>query len=234
MWQYAVAAYESGKWSRAIAALERLTLAFPNHERIVEARLRLGQAYFHKGDYLIAASEFERIIERYPAHELADDAALGVCEAYSGLSPIPQRDQTYTERGITACENVMRSYPGTESVARASPLRDSLRMKLAEKDYQNGDFYFRRHLYDSAIIYYQHVVERYPDTSVAPKALLRLVEVYTRIGYAEDAEAARDRLLRDYPDSPEARRLVNADGALPPRDAGRTAGRSARIRAASR
>lgn len=212
LWRYAVREFERERWARAIAALERLTLAYPNFEGIVDARYRLAQAYFKKEDYLIAASEFQRIMERYPSHELADDAALGVCQSYFELSPIPQRDQTYTRQGITACENVIRSYPGTESVVRASELRDSLRTKLAEKDYQNGDYYFRRRLYDSAIIYYEGVVERYPDTAVAPKALLRLVETYSRIGYQEEADSARARLLRQYPNSPEARQLVNADG----------------------
>ncbi|MBI4538252.1 MAG: outer membrane protein assembly factor BamD [Gemmatimonadetes bacterium] len=208
LWQYALAEFEGRNWVRAIAALERLTLVYPNFERSVEVRLRLAQAYFQKKDYLVAASEFQRVTERYPAHELADDAALGVCESYFELSPIPQRDQTYSEKGITACDNVIRSYPGTESVGRATELRESLRTKLAQKDYQNGDFYFHRRLYDSAIIYYEDILERYADTAIAPKALLRLVESYTRIGYTEEAEAARQRLLRDYPNSPEARQLV--------------------------
>jgi len=221
LWQYALNAFENQDWDRATMAFERFGLAYPSSDRAVEARIWLARAYANDGQHLLAASEFERFTQRYPSHELADDAALGICESYVQLSPIPQRDQTYTQTGITACDNVVRSYPASEQVARATQLRDSLRAKLAEKDYLNGEFYQRRRLDDSAIIYYESVLQSYADTPVAPRALLRLIEVYTRIGYQEEAAGARERLLREYPDSAEARevRSVNGTGGTPPQPA---------------
>jgi len=58
------------------------------------------------------------------------------------------------------------------------------------------------------------VVESYPDTEYAPKALLGIMEAYGEIvedspglGYEEEDELARERLLTQYPLSPEAEQV---------------------------
>ena len=58
---------------------------------------------------------------------------------------------------------------------------------------------------DGALIYFEDVAEEYPGTLWAPRGLKRLVDIYTTLEYQEELEEARQRLLRDYPDSPEAR-----------------------------
>jgi outer membrane protein assembly factor BamD (BamD/ComL family) len=78
---------------------------------------------------------------------------------------------------------------------------------MAEKEYLNANHYLRRRQYDSAIIYYQFVVDLYPDTEFAPQALLGLFRANEAIGYSDLAEEARAQLLQDYPDSPEAAEL---------------------------
>jgi outer membrane protein assembly factor BamD (BamD/ComL family) len=57
------------------------------------------------------------------------------------------------------------------------------------------------------VVYFEEVVTEYPDTTIAPGALEQLVETYSRLGYVEDAEDARERLLREYPQSPEAQAM---------------------------
>jgi outer membrane protein assembly factor BamD (BamD/ComL family) len=80
--------------------------------------------------------------------------------------------------------------------------------RLAAKTFQGGDWYQRRRAYDSALIYYEDVVRLYPRTSYAPRALRRMMEVYDALDYDEEMEETRARLLRLYPESPEARALA--------------------------
>ncbi|HEX8904836.1 MAG TPA: outer membrane protein assembly factor BamD, partial [Longimicrobiaceae bacterium] len=82
------------------------------------------------------------------------------------------------------------------------------------KAYLNGMFYLRRQAYDAAVIYFNDTANGFPDTPWAPAALARIVEAYRKINYREEAEEARQRLLRDYPQSAEARLLA----AAPPAD----------------
>ena len=140
-------------------------------------------------------------------------AALGICSCLVELSPDPQRDQGYTNEAMGICRNVVVDYAGTAQAKEAARKSNDMRLKLAEKEFQNADFYFRRKLYDSAIIYYEFVVRLYPETEWAPMALLQIFQSNKAIGYEDLAEDARKRLLELYPDSPAATQArANATG----------------------
>lgn len=201
------AAMQRGDWSDAVEAFERFTLTFPTHPRVQEARYNLGRARMADEEYITAANEFSRLADDFPAGPWADDARFKVCESYVELSPHPQLDQEYTEGAIEHCQSLITYYPESEYVPQAQAFVEQMTNKLAEKRFQAGEFYRKRGAIDSAILYYESTLAQYPTTRAAPKALLRLYEAYGDIGYTEEAQAARERLLREFPDSPEARQL---------------------------
>jgi outer membrane protein assembly factor BamD len=196
-----------GDAENAVEVLERLHLSYGDWERIPDAGLLLAQAHYENDNYLTARSEYRRFLDRFAANPRAPEAAVGECRSLAQLAPAPQRDQTYTEEAINVCANVIVDYAGTPAATEAQQLRSDLRHTMAEKEYLNANHYFRRRQYDSAIIYYQFVVDLYPDTEFAPQALLGLFRANEAIGYSDLAEEARAQLLQDYPDSPEAAEL---------------------------
>lgn len=211
LFQLATTEFEEGEHDNAIEALDRLLVTHGDWDRIPDARLLLGHVYFARGDYLTARSEYTRFLDRYSGRPGSADAALGVCRGLAALSPAPQRDQGYTQEAITSCRNVVIDYSGLPQAAEAAETSNRLRFTLAEKDYLNGDFYFRRKFYDSAIKYFEFVANLYPESEFASKALLGLYRANLAIGYDDIADQARDRLLADYPDSEEAG-VVRTDG----------------------
>lgn len=210
---YATERIEAEKWNDASRALETFIFQYPTHPRYQESRYRLAQVYYDRGDYLSAASEFARLADDYPNGELADDARFGVCESYARVSPKPQLDQEYTRTAIVHCESLLGFYPNSDYAPRARELITELRNKLAEKLFLTGRTYLRLKAYDSSIIYFNDVLEQYPASAAAPKALYGLYEAYTGIGYSADADATKERLLREFPDSDEARRLGGSTAA---------------------
>ena len=205
LFEQGMSSFEARRWTEAIRAFDRLILESPSHPRIQEARFRLAEAYFNRKEYITAASEFVRLATDYPAGEWADDARFKVCEAYQQLSPKVQLDQEYTRAAIDHCQSLIMYYPESEYVPRAQELVHELTEKLAGKVLSGGEFYEKRRAYDSAILYFEDVIKEFPRTAAAPKALLRLVHIYQQLGYHEEAEAARDRLLREYPGTAEAK-----------------------------
>lgn len=203
--------YAEGDYDNAVKALDRLFLSFAGFEESAAARFLLASAYYNKGDYLSARSEYLRFVDRYPSHPKAPDAALGVCKSLAALSPIPQRDQKYTNDALVVCRNVVVDYAGSPQSVEAAEIANRMRLKLAEKEFLNAEFYFRRKLYDSAIIYYRFVADLYSETPFAPKALLGIYRSNMAIGYDDLAEDALKELKERYPESPEARE-VNTDG----------------------
>lgn len=196
-----------GEHDNAIRTLDRLILAYGDWNRLPEARMLLADTYRDKEEYLTAAAEYRRFLDRYPGHAGAPDAALGRCRALAQMAPRPERDQTYTQQALTECSNTAIDFQGTAQASEASLLASEMRENLARKDYLNGNFYLRREMYDSAIKYFEFVIRRYPDTSVAPQALLGIYRANSAIGYDDLAEDAREQLLARYPESPAAEEL---------------------------
>ena len=196
--------YESRDWDDAIQALDRLLSSFASSERAPDARMLLANSYYGKGDYLTARSEYQRYLDRYAGYPEAAAAALGICNSLVALSPNPHRDQNYTNEALSVCQNVVVDYAGTPQAEQAATLASQMRRKLAEKEFLSASFYFRRKLYDSAIIYYQFVVEQYPESEFAPQALLGIYRSNKAIGYDDLADQAKEQLLSKYPDSPAA------------------------------
>lgn len=205
-------AVEEEEWDRAVEAIERLLATHPGFDRRPEAHLLLGDAFFGDEEYITAASEYARLIDRYPSSVQARSAGLGICRSYAELSPIPQRDQSYTEQAANACANVVADFSGTSEAEEAEQIRVAMVEKLAEKVYLNGEFYLRRGFLDSAVLYFEDLVENYPDTPLAPRGLVRLIDIYGRIGYDDERDEARETLLDRYPDSAEARELREEPG----------------------
>jgi outer membrane protein assembly factor BamD len=204
--------YEAGEWDRATEVFERLLFADPSYDRLVEARMYLARAYYNKGEFITSVSEFTRVMDRNPGHPLAPEASLGICQSYVAQSPVVQRDQTFTVQAWTACQNTLSDFRGTEVADEAESLRDQMEGKLAEKIFVSGDFYFRRKLYHSGIIYFNDVLDQYPGSEWASQALLRLHQSYLALEWDVEADEVRDRLLREFPES-EAAREIGAGGA---------------------
>lgn len=203
-----IAAYQAEDWTEAIRYLDHFVLENPRHERVQEARFYLADAYYGREEYVTAAGRFTRLAEDYPSGQWADDARFKVCQSYRQLAPEATLDQTYTQAAIDHCQSLIVYHPDSEHVAAAREIIASMENRLARKEFLTGDFYARREAFDSAILYYESVLARWPQSTVAPDALRAMIEAYEEIGYDEEADAARERLLRDYPESPAARALA--------------------------
>ena len=204
LFRLATTELDEGDLDNAIKALDRLLLSFGDWDRVPEARLSLGDAYFAKGEYLTARSEYQRFLDRFAGHPSSPDAAVGICRSLSELAPVPGRDQAYTQEAIASCRNVVIDYAGLRQSTEAAQISNLLRETLAEKEFETAEFYFRRRLFDSAIKYYEFVASLYSETEWAPKALLGLYLANQEIGYDDLADEARERLLSEYPDSESA------------------------------
>lgn len=204
-YQRGMDAYRAGRWGRAATLLQTWVDASSGDPRLPEALFALGRARQRTGEHLLAASTFLRIVTDYPASPQQQEARYRVCEAYHRLSPRPQLDQENTRTALLYCDSYVQYYGQSAQADTARRWVAEMTTKLAQKEFDAGAWYVRRGYLDAAVVYFQRAATEYPETPVAPAALLRLAETYDRLGYREEAEEARARLRRDYPQSPEAR-----------------------------
>ena len=196
-------AMEREEWEEAAESFEHVLFS-PGFNHASEARLLLAEAQYSQEHYIESRSEFQRVIDRWPADTVAVRAALGVCRSLASLSPITQRDQSFTRQARLACRQVAADFAGMVIGLQASRLADEMSIKLAAQDYETGLHYLRRGLLDSALLYFEEVATEFPETESAPWALYQMVDVFGRIGYERDVETTRELLLDAYPDSEPA------------------------------
>jgi outer membrane protein assembly factor BamD len=174
---------------------------------LADRQLRLGPG---AKEYITAASEFGRLAADFPGGSYADDAQFNVCESYRRLSPDIELDQQYTQAAIEQCQIVVAYFPQSEYVSRATQIVAELTDKLAHKLYATGDYYMRRKANDSAILYFDLAVKTYPMSVWAPRALSRMMDAYRNLGYDTELNATRARLLKEYPESAEAKMIPDS------------------------
>jgi outer membrane protein assembly factor BamD len=130
---------------------------------------------------------------------LADNAAFEAGRSYRRLWRKPTLDPTYGETALATFSTLIGLY------GESSEHADAARREIAEleewfatKSYMTGRFYQRRRAFDSAIIYYREVLDRWPHVPRARDALLRLAESYRAIRYGEDYAETCARLRETY------------------------------------
>ena len=200
MYRLAERQVRRGKWDDAIKHLERVLLEFsPGDSRIPQARFWLGEAKFAIGNHLEAAREFRRVSDETPNERLAPEALLRVGDVYTDLWRRPELDPSYGQTALATYQELLNRYPNSPAAPRAQARITELQERFAYKEYRAALFYFKLKAYDSAILYLKDVVATYPRASVAPDALLKLVEAYQRLGYEEDVRETCGYLRRFHP-----------------------------------
>jgi outer membrane assembly lipoprotein YfiO len=189
------------KWDNAVTGFEKLTTDLPARDTLLpRSYWYLASAHQHLNEFLLAAQAYSHIVESFPDDSLADAAALESSRAYARLWRRPQLDPQYGEVAIASYNTLIGLYPTSKLVPVAEREIADLQNKLAIKDFEAGDYYFRRKAYDSGILYFKDVLTKYGTTPTARVAEMRLVEAYKAIKYPDAADhcaALRARFPRD-------------------------------------
>jgi len=204
--------FDDEKYEAAIRGLRDHLFRDPLDGTADSARLLLAESYLESGQELLAANEFRQLASTRTNSPLADDAQFGTCRSYWRLSPDIPRDQDFTQKTIEECTRLVEFYPRSPLVPEAQGLIAQARQKMAAKTLRVGTYYFDRGLYESAIIYFETLIQEYPDTPAIPAGLDMLQQSYEVRGFRREAEAVRQRLLQSFPDSPQARALAGSGG----------------------
>ncbi len=208
---WSVDRFERGKYHDAIRGFKDHLLREPLHPTADSSRLLLAESYLETGDELLAANEFRQLATSRPNSSLADDAQFGVCRSFWIVSPDLPRDQEFTQKTVEECTRLLEFFPRSPLVGDARDLVAQARQKMAAKELRVGRYYYERGFYESAIIYFENVLQTYPEADVAPATLLALYDSYARVGFRAEADLVRRRLLEFYPDSPEALEITQRD-----------------------
>ena len=200
LWNAAMHHVRIGKWADAAKQLERALLEFePGDGRGPQAHFFLGETNFAMGSQLTAAREFRKVSDETPNDPLAPEALLRAGDAYADLWRRPELDPSYGQTALATYQELLNRYPDGTPAKRAQARINDLQERFATKEYKAALYYIRLKAYDSAILYLKDLVATYPRASVAPAALVRLVQAYRTLGYKEDVKETCGYIRRFHP-----------------------------------
>ncbi len=181
--------FEQENYTEAARAFETVISIGRGTDIGQDAQFYLAESYFNNRRYLIAASEYERYAQFHPNSPRREQADFKRALSFYNLSPRYRLDQTYTYRAIENFRLLLSRFPNSEYAEDAAEYISELRTKLARKAYSSGEFYKRTSRYQAAAVYFDIVIDNYPETTWAEQALVDQMESY--ILYAENSVAAR-------------------------------------------
>jgi outer membrane protein assembly factor BamD len=199
--------FEQGKMGNAILGFERLTLDLSTRDALLAPTYYyLAMAHERREEFLLAAQAYARLSDGFPSDSLAPKAMLGEGRSYQKLWRKPELDADYGLKAISTLRVLLTAYPDGPEAAEATERIATMEDWLARKDYEVGMHYMRtRKAYDSAIIYFQDVVETYPGTPTARLSWLAMLQAYRARKWTEEAQETCNELRRRYPSDAEVR-----------------------------
>ncbi len=193
--------FDKKKYVDAIEDFKYILLQYPGSAIADDAQFYLAECYYNRGEYLLASSEYENLIQNYPSSEYVLMARYKIGLCYYNLSPKSQLDQTYTYKAIDALQGFIEYHPTSDLVPSAERKIHELINKLAKRDYETGLFYMRREFYKAAMIYFDSIIERYPDSDYLELAYAGKIEcLLKRRDYNEVVKIAEE-FERKFPSS---------------------------------
>lgn len=181
--------YERERYGDAARAFETVLSIARGTEYASNAQFYLAESYFNNREYLIAATEYRRHYTNYPRVENRLESEFKEALSYYRITPRYNLDQTNGRQALELFDLFISRYPNSGYVREAESYIDDLRHRQARKMYGAADLYMRVRQYNAAAIYYGLVLDRYPETVWAERALVNQINAY--IIYADNSITER-------------------------------------------
>ena len=184
-----VQAFASEDYFEAQRLFDVIRLQFPTTQYADDAQYYLGEISFARKEYVMAAFNFGMVRRSYPTSSLNKSALFKTGMCYYELAPPADRDQDYTKKAIASFSEFQAIYPSDSLYEEAGKRINELRNRLAERELITAELY--RNLYSnrSALIYYDVIIDDYPDTEHYERAFAGKIESLIALRRYEDAKS---------------------------------------------
>ena len=154
----------------------------------------LGLSYMKGKKPEDARMEFRTIVEEYPHSEFIENTYYLIALCSYQAAPIIQRDNRLLRRAEREFSAFISGYPSSELTDSARIYLNMITDKLLEKEMLAAEFYEIINKYESAVIYYQTMLEEYTGSERIPEINLKLAKNLIAANRFSEALAIIERL----------------------------------------
>ena len=191
-----------GYYVKALEEFNRIRNYHRDDPMALKAELAIADVYFKKAEWDQARIAYEDFMRMHPRHEDLDYVVFRLGMTSFKKSPrISARDQTWTRQAVNAWSGFDNRYPSSEYSEEVAENLQKCRDRLARKEFQIGEFYFRRGAWPAVKARMEQVLRLYPKSESVPDALALMAISQYHLGEKDAAREVAERLRTDHPDS---------------------------------
>jgi outer membrane assembly lipoprotein YfiO len=159
---------------RAVEIFRKVVENAPYGKHAEEAQFSLGEALKKSERYDEAVTAFHKIVEDYPNSKLITRAMYEESHCAYKASLKPAYDASATDNAIKTFEKFTHRNKDAGMAESAIVTMKRLKDNVSEKSFRAAEFYEAQGKALAAVIYYQDVVDSYPNSAFADKAKARI------------------------------------------------------------
>ena len=168
--------------TRTAGLFEQIVASGPYSEVGPYAQLHVGESLEKAKDYPGAVKAYERAADRYNDRpEIAADAIYRQGMAWNKQAKTAEYDQGAAGQAISTLTDFMVIYPDDKRVPGIEKDVSSLRTEQARGSFEIAKFYEKHKKWNGALIYYNEVLLRDPDSPYAPQARAKIEAIKNRL-----------------------------------------------------
>ncbi len=180
----------------------------PYSQYAVKAELAIADSYYKEEDYGAAQLNYQNFRELHPTHPQIDYVIFRLGLSYFlQLPETADRDLSLSKETLQSFDDIITKYPNSTYVAEAKEKKAIVLQKLAQKENDIGEFYFKREMYDSALLRAESLLNKFPGSEFEKKGLSRAAISAWNTEQKMKAEKYYGLLKTSYPDSVEYKKV---------------------------
>ncbi len=143
---------------------------------------KLGLILTKLGRFDEAKEAFQKLVDTYPESEWVEAARYQLALVSVKVSGGSEYDDSARKEAMMGFKEFLEKHPDAEVSSEAEKYLKRLREEEAKKYYNIAEFYEKQRKYNSAIIYYNLLLKRFPQSEYASKAKEKLDKLATKSG----------------------------------------------------
>lgn len=193
--------FSEKKYVRAIDAFQKIKTDYPFSPLLMQAELKVADAYYLNQQYPEAISAFKEFQSMHPTNENIPFVLYRLGQAHFDQFTTTDRDQKNTNIAKSYFETVVTTYANSPYAGEAKAKLAKCIEYLAEHEFNAAYFYFQQERYPGARDRFEEIVRKYRGAPTAAKSLFYLGESYRNEKNSVKAGLAYEALIQHYPQS---------------------------------
>ncbi|HVK59251.1 MAG TPA: outer membrane protein assembly factor BamD [Candidatus Kapabacteria bacterium] len=167
---------------KTVQMYEKLLKNGPYSEVAPSAQMSIGTAREKQSDFPAAVKAYEAAADKYhDRKEVSADAVYKAGMAYLKQAKTAEYDQSIAGHAISTFTDFMTLHPRDPRVTEAQKHIATLKMEQARGSMIVARFYEKKRQWDGALVYYNEVLIRDPQSEYAEEAKQRIEQIKQRI-----------------------------------------------------